>query len=267
MNDKKRGIRITRYDRKVRTAIYIAIIIGVGMFTQTLMHFFIKQNVGIAEVFTNSKVATAKSSIEMAGEYKTKSLSEEERKSIVYKIAKNIGLDITEDDFVVLANTKISELSVSRTSQAASTRIQVISVNVNQDGEIPIIHNYIMVRLEIYEQAEQIVAYKKLLQKTFDSMGVTKDSSYIQFTGTYPGELKLDDKNQLTNQMIQSLGARITYENRADHLYTVYAYSAGLNEYISVGKSKVNIQVAMTYNEKTNETIVYLATPIMNGSY
>lgn len=254
-------------DKKIRLILCALILLWVAVLTQVLMQHFMKQNVQIAEAFMDTEVVTSKSSIEIAGEYITKSLTDEQKEDVICRIADQIGLNVSSEDLVYVDTGKATEVSVSRKSKSASTKIQLVSVNVNKDGEIPVINNYVMVRMEVYDHVESIMHYKKLLQKVFDQLEITGESSYVQFTGKYPGQLTLDSKNEITKQMIGSLGGHVTYENRADDLYTVYAYSGGLSDYISVGKSKVNIQVAMSYNELTDETMVYLATPIMNGSY
>lgn len=242
-------------------------LLGMAILAQFTIQHFVKQNIQISEAFMDSGVVKSKSSIEMAGQYTTKSLNEEQKREVIETVAKQIGLEVSEDDLVWEKEGKVEEVSVRRQSKAADTRIQLVSVNVNEEGEIPVIQNYVMVRMEVYDQVDSIMNYKKLIQKAFNKLEMSGESSYVQFTGTYPGLLTLDSKNEITNQMIGSLNGHVTYENRADDLYTVYAYSGGISEYISVGKSKVNIQVAMNYDEGTNETRVYLATPIMNGSY
>ena len=60
---------------------------------------------------------------------------------------------------------------------------------------------------------------------------------------------------------------KIAYENRKEDLFTVYAYSGLIEEYITVAGSKVNMQIAMSYDEKKDITFVYLATPFLNDGY
>ena len=253
--------------KRLWIALLAASLLLIIVLTQSLMYYFIRRNVQIADVFLDSEVATSTSSIEMAGEYVTKSLSKEQKDQVLFLIANQIGLEMESSDITYSSEAKISQASVHRKGKSASTNIQLVSVNVNEEGEIPVIQNYIMVRMEVYNNISSIMNYKKLIGKAFEKLEITEDSSYIQFTGKYPGQLTLDSKNAIANQMIQRLNGKVTYENRADDMNTVYAYSGNLKEYISVGKSKVNIQVAMSYDEADNETIVYLATPIMNGAY
>lgn len=262
--NSKKGILA---DRRVQFLVFTIVFLGIGILARITMQYFMREKVQISEAFMDSGVVTSQSSIEMAGQYATKSLTEEQKQAVIEKIADKIGLEIVIDDFMWEENEDAMQVSVHRQSKVADTKIQLVSVNVNEEGEIPVIQNYVMVHMEVYDQIDSIMNYKKLIQKSFGELEMSEESSYVQFMGTYPGALTLDSKNQITNQMIDRLNGHVTYENRADNLYTVYAYSGGIPEYISVGKSKVNIQVAMNYDEVNNETMVYLATPIMNGSY
>lgn len=254
-------------DKRIQIALFAFVVLIVGITVQLMMKGFMKEKVPIADVFMDSQVVATKSCLEMAGRYTTKSLTSEQKEEVIKTITDEIGLTYEANELLWQEEGKVSQVSLHRQSKQADTKIQFISVNVNEEGEIPIIQNYVMIYMELYDQMGQIVDYKELLQDCFDKLEMTEESASIQFIGKYPGALTLDSKNTITDQMIKQLKGHITYENRADDLYTVYAYSGSISEHISVGKSKVNIQVAMNYNEQLNETVVYLATPIMNGSY
>lgn len=254
-------------DKRILIALLAVMILFIAITAQFMMKGFMKEKVQISEVFLDSQVIATKSSLEMAGRYMTKSLTKEQKQQVIQTITNEIGLVFGPDELIWQEEEKVTQVSLHRQSKAADTKIKLVSVNVNKDGEIPIIQNYILVHMELSDHIEQIVDYKELLQDCFHELEMSEESASIQFIGKYPGSLTLDSKNVIADQMIDQLNGHITYENRADDLYTVYAYSGSIAEHISVGKSKVNIQVAMNYNEELNETMVYLATPIMNGSY
>ena len=96
---------------------------------------------------------------------------------------------------------------------------------------------------------------------------VVQVETTIQFLGAYEGDLPLERWDKIADSMIKELGGKVVYENRDKELYTVYAYSKMLPEYISVDQKKVNIQVAMRYEEDNNRTVVYLATPLLRGDW
>lgn len=225
------------------------------------------QDVKLSEVFQGSQVVVSNSSIEMAGQYITKALTQEEKELALNTIIDQIGLKVTKNEFVQEKNGKAEILTVSKNSKQADTRIQLVSMNVNESGEIPVVQNYIMIHLKLYDQFASILEYKKLIEDSFEQLKLSEQSSYVQFVGHIPGKISIDSKNEMTDHMLKELGGKVMYEDRVNPMYTVYGYSSGIPEYISVGESKVNIQIAMNYNEVQDETMVYLATPILNGSY
>ena len=71
-------------DKKTRLILCALILLWVAVLTQVLMQHFMKQNVQIAEAFMDTEVVTSKSSIEIAGEYITKSLTDKQKESTAY---------------------------------------------------------------------------------------------------------------------------------------------------------------------------------------
>ena len=89
----------------------------------------------------------------------------------------------------------------------------------------------------------------------------------MQFEGNYEGNLSTGEKKQIASLLVEDLQGEIALEYDEGDLYTIYAYTGLLNEYIvSIGR-KVNIQIAISYNELTNKTRVTLATPILNQNW
>ena len=55
-------------------------------------------------------------------------------------------------------------------------------------------------------------------------------------------------------------------EHRED-TYVVYAYTPMIEEYKKVGKDKINLTIAIVYNEESHTTEVLLATPLLNEDF
>lgn len=260
-------LKIVFKDKRIQAFCIVFVFLWAAFFTQMLMKKRMGESVQISEAFMGTKVVTPTSSIDIAGKCASTKIALEEKKLFLHQIADKIGLDLEETDFVEKNNKDATELYVERKSKDAFTKMQFVSVDVSDEEEEPIINNYVMIHLEIYDQIDAVMNYKRLIQDIFQKLEITQESSYVQYTGSYPGNLALSNKNKIANKMMRSLKGRVMYENRTDDFYTVYAYSGSLRDYISVGGSKINIQIAMNYNEVTDKTMVYLATPIMNGSY
>jgi hypothetical protein len=50
-------------------------------------------------------------------------------------------------------------------------------------------------------------------------------------------------------------------------LYVIYGYSKYISEYKKIGNQKINVSLAMNYNEEEQSTYIYLSTPLINEDY
>ena len=56
-------------------------------------------------------------------------------------------------------------------------------------------------------------------------------------------------------------------ENRDNEMFTIYAYAKGAGSYITIGGSKINMNIAIGYDEEQDATKVYLASPVNSLDY
>lgn len=114
---------------------------------------------------------------------------------------------------------------------------------------------------------DNLLEYRDLLKEVFKDLDVKDVQTTMQLSSDYKGKLSLDNMNKIADNMIQNLEGKIAYENRKENLFTIYAYSGLLDEYVTSLGTKINIHVAMNYDEATDTTHVYLGTPVINGGY
>ena len=54
---------------------------------------------------------------------------------------------------------------------------------------------------------------------------------------------------------------------RTDDLYVIYGYDDEIDEYINVGRGKVNVCISVNYDEIEDVTCVYFSTPMNNQDF
>jgi len=101
------------------------------------------------------------------------------------------------------------------------------------------------------------------LEKIFGGLKGCDISTTIQLVGEYSGYLTENRKDAVTERVLSALNAKVVYDYREDDLYTVYAYTGALENYITVENKKINIHLAMSQDEENYKTILYLASPIL----
>lgn len=252
--------------KKIKMTIYVSVVLWIAVFTQVFVNHVFKNNAQIIEAFANTDSKVVQSDIQVFAEYGDKYLTENDKKNMLDYIAKKINLK--SDYNYQTKNTADKDIiSISKQSLYANTNIQIISMHTLKEDNIRINKQYIVIDIEIYENINSAIKYKEIIEETLKEIKVAYYQTTMGFSGFYDGKISLDEMNKISNGLINNLEATIVSENREDTLFTIYAYTGLIDEYITTAGRKVNINIAITYNEETDKTEIYLATPIINTDF
>ena len=115
-------------------------------------------------------------------------------------------------------------------------------------------------------QINSVFAYEEIIESILSDMKLDGDIT-VNLRGDIDGNINMELRDALANQMIEKIGAKIVAENRTEDLYTIYAYDSQIKDYIKIGSDKVNLNISISYDEIKNVTSVYFSTPINNHDY
>lgn len=259
------GVKNIFHMKRTRVTLYIAVVLWVALGTQIVVNRIFQEEVQITEAFIKSDTHEMQSSLEVVAEYETEYLSEDNKKDLIRIIADAIGL-IIDDDITIWEEDNRSEYIFYKQAKQASTEIKIISVEQEKEEPVKMKH-YIIVRLSILEGIQGIDQYKKILEKTLTDLGIDNKQLTLKYEGCKEGDLTSLQKHEMASLLVEELQGKIALEYDEGDLYTVYAYTGMLGEYVTSMGNKINIQIAITYNELTNKTKISLATPVNNDSW
>ena len=192
---------------------------------------------------------------------------------LLEEVADAIGLTVDAEPTVTETSTR-QESSFFKDALAADTEIKVITLIKDHSKPQEDMENaelssdtYLYAKICLNQSLDTVLAYKTLLEKVMSELSCTEISVTIQLIGDYAGYLPLERRNEITEDILNALGAEIVYEYREHDLYTVYAYTASLENYITVDNKKINVHIAMSQNEEHYRTVLYLATPILPDTW
>ena len=251
--------------KKTKITLYIAAVLWLAVATQMFMNRFFYEEVKMTQAFVNTNTGDLKSRIEIIADYKKDYLSETDKKELILYLADSIGLKVDEEIAVTREGTR-SEYSYEKQAKNATTRLKVISLEQKKDSAIKMKH-YIVVKLDIRDSIHSIDKYRKLLEDALEDLGVDEKQLTLQYEGSFSGMLSRAEKDRISELMVSELDGEVAIKYEEDNLYTVYAYTGLINEYIISLGSKVNIQIAITYDEQVGKTVICLASPILNQSW
>jgi hypothetical protein len=243
--------------RRTKITLYMATVLWVAVGTQMLVNRVFQEDVKITEAFVKTNTDEMQSSVEIAAEYRTGDMSADEKKTLICDIAAKIGLTI-DKEISVWEEGNRSEYFFYKRAKKATSEIKVISVEQK---------HYIIVRLSIQEGIASIDQYKNKLETALRKLDVKDMQVTLKYEGNQEGDLTSEQKHEVAQLLVDELQGEIALEYDEGDMYTVYAYTGMLKEYVTTMNTKINIQIAISYNEVNNKTRITLATPIISDSW
>lgn len=261
------SLRRKKKARSAKLRLLFVLIAAVWIFVvvQAVAGALFERNSSIATAFSASKAGEQQGTLEITANYTGTDTDENGKKQILYRLAEKIGLIVTGEPTVVRTEAR-NEVSYKKQAAEADTDLRVISLT-KQTEEGSKEEHYIYAKIHLKHSIQAVSSYKKLLQNVLEEMGCTGISATIQLMGTYEGYLTVARRNEVADEILEAMGGKIAYEHREDDLYTVYAYTALLDDYIVVEGKKINLHIAMSKDEANYRTIVYLASPILPDTW
>ena len=251
--------------KPIQITLYMAMVLWIAVITQVVVNHLFLKDFQITEAFIKTDMEEMESSLEIIAESQRKFLSEIDKKEIILKVANAIDLNI-DRDITIIKEGSYSEYSFTKQAKRASSEIKVISLEEETKGTAQMRH-YIIVRINVLKSIQSIDDLKNDINKALDNFGISNKQIAMKFDGAYSGLISKDEKKSIASNLVKELHGEIILEYEENELYTVYAYTGLINDYIMSLDSKVNIQIAMTYDEENNKTIISLATPILFQGY
>ncbi|MDE6210278.1 MAG: YwmB family TATA-box binding protein [Lachnospiraceae bacterium] len=225
----------------------------------------VDDNANIVTAFSNDKFVYTNSLLKAEASIGSEYFTEEERKEYLEKVASAIGLTKEYDIDIVRDGDTITAI-LSKQAKSAYTSIKMVTNETQKDDNIILLKNYLYINIEISNSLDSAVSYQEKLKEVFKEMSIVADISLI-LKGHIKGELNNTEKNNITDKIMQDLGAEVVTGNREDSLYTVYGYCEKIDDYIMLGSTKTNVNIAITYDEGKDMTNIYMATPIINEDF
>ncbi|MGN0507155.1 MAG: YwmB family TATA-box binding protein [Lachnospiraceae bacterium] len=258
---RKKKMRLT----KLRLLFVLIMAAWIFVAVQAMAGALFEKNSNIVTAFSVVKPGEQQGILEITARYTGAYPDAYDKKQMLYSVAESIGLNVTEEPVLIETEAR-SEVTYEKKAAAADTTLRIISLTKESESGRKTEH-YVYAKIHLKHSIQAVSSYKKLLKEALEEMKCTDISATIQLIGTYEGYLTVDRRNKVTDEILEAMGGEIAYEHREDDLYTVYAYTALLDDYITVEGKKINLHIAMSKDEANYRTIVYLASPILPDTW
>ena len=268
----------------MKRALYAAIIlwvVGSGVYLAGMERV---HSVSISTAFTDSaderQWCELDTYIEGYGKFGVCYLTQEEKKKLVKNIASALGIT-SSYGLATVYEEEVNTTVLSKNSVNGSVTIKAITQeqqgtdNTATEDEQAYdsttesglaANQYVYVNITVNNDMDCASSYRELVEGVFDAMGIQGNVN-MNLVGSLEGALNNIEKNELADGLLDRLDAKVVTENRDNDIFTIYAYSKGAGSYITIGGNKINMNIAIGYDEEQDRTKVYLASPINSLDY
>ena len=85
--------------------------------------------------------------------------------------------------------------------------------------------------------------------------------------GKMPGRLSTEEKQKIAQSLFGYEGGGNIMEQETKGYYVAYGYTNGINMVQRVNGKMINMNVAITYDENEDKSVVYFGVPILNQDF
>ena len=245
----------------MKRAMYAVIVLWAVLTAVYMTNMGRARKVSISTAFTDSadgeEWCELDTYIEGYGKFGVCYLTQEEKERLVENIASALGIT-SSYGLATVCEDEVNTTVLSKESVNGSVTIKAIT----QEPQA----QYVYVNITVYNNIDCAVSYRELVEGMFDAMGIQGNVN-MNLVGSIEGALNSTEKNELADGLLDRLGAKVVAENRDSDIFTIYAYSKGAGSYITIGGNKINMNIAIGYDEEQDRTKVYLASPINSLDY
>ena len=107
-----------------------------------------------------------------------------------------------------------------------------------------------------------------VIKKNTDTRNIAEGNTCIE--GRVTGKMSKENMVELAEDLFRSMGGGCVLDSSRDaggNYYVAYGYTSGIAKTKKVNSRRINLNVAISYNEKENCTEVTLGTPLINSDF
>lgn len=248
-----------------KTKVYFSLVVLLAIVIQLIVNMAVPAGDDIIEAFGQVDTVAVESSIEGYGYFGHMELSDAKKSTMVTNIAKDLG--ITDGYNIIFdQGDSYGKCQLYKEGKYANTKIQLISMDTIDDSNQPITEQYILVNINLKNGNEGIKGVRKNLEDMYEAIGVEPRINMC-LSGTMEGMLDDEERDEIVKELLEDMDASLVYNYEVDGISSVYGYTKSENQYIYQMGKKVNVNLAITYDENAEKTFIKLATPFINESY
>lgn len=227
-----------------------------------------RQNIDepLLEAFKYTEAEFLKGNISFNGSLMDKYLDIEELDELASDIARDIGIENKGyEDYIEFTEDENSRQLTYWGRDPEGRNITLILFSFIDRGS-KIEETVLFVDVEDNSNYAEIQDIVIKVEKVFDKFDSEAEISTC-ITGTFKGKLDSNEKIKKITKILQIVNGSKVEGIIDQSLVSISAYSPNIDRYIYTGNKKMNLNIAMRYNEYEDKTYIWIGTPIITIAY
>lgn len=236
----------------------------------------------VARVFENEGIHSCTCDIEAFYFYGTMYLGEEDKQTILNNIAGKLGINDTYE-YKENRTENGSEAVLIKEGAFSKVTAKLITYEIPENENVISMRQYISVNMSLNDSIKSGLYYKNkvgdILNNLTKELETNNDIELyendrilsLSIKGNTKGEISTEGQKNIAKEILDGLEAEVVFEylpgEKDNSSYSIYAYTKSLNEYMTVGNQKVNVNIVYSYDEENDITTLHVASPIVNYDY
>lgn len=250
-----------------KSKIYLVVLIWASVLLQLAINNSIdREEQMVEQVMSQGVENLIEGSTKAYGYYGDKPITDDAKEEMVKSLAKKLGIvsgyEVEHADIHSGRSTTLTKLGKN-----GDTIIKVISLDVLDDYNQPAVENYVMVELKLKGTAAKTTNnYSDTLEEIYEGLGMNPTMN-IYLCSQEKGQLLASERQQLIDEFLDKMNAKVVETVEFDDVYLVYGYSKNVDEYVYQNEDKVNVNIGFDYDPVEDVTYIHMGVPFVDRSF
>lgn len=241
------------------------LIIAIGVMIMTgIKTSDIGENRKFVNAFSTTTFQIQEAQLHIWGEYMPKFMEAAEIKSIVYNLAKELELNNYSENYEETDEKKTFE--ITKISDDATTSIKFVEIVSAVEDATYRSQNYLIVDIALHNKVSSVTYFQEQLEDYFNAINITPKTG-LSITAVKNGVITDSEAKEVMAHLIEALSGEVKSVIMEKELKSMYGYTQYVNNYVTSNGEKINLDIAVTYNELEDKTYLYGAIPVITFEY
>ncbi|GMQ62464.1 YwmB family TATA-box binding protein [Vallitalea maricola] len=215
--------------------------------------------------FNEVNFTLCETDLNMWGEYSKSYMTKSEMEKLALEVVNKLGLEPEyNEDYNSKEFKKV--YSINKKTKEADTTIKVVEIIEEVANNGLKVENYIVINIVLNDKCGSILYFRDKITEIFQEMNMDARDN-LTITSKHKGKLDESKAKEIVKQIANKMSCQVKDSFKTENIYSIYGYSRYIDEHIITEGEKINVDLALTYNELEDMTYLYAAIPVITIDY